>query len=255
MRRRASAPAALYRTTHVARVRSPGCRGAHRRPVLPRLRCRPGTPHGCGFSDPRLPTAQAAGARAVTVATLESPGGRPRPGGSAVPAGDRRGRHRPGGGIRDAGHRDVHRRSCATPPLRRGHAGRVAQSSVDGTGLDLRREDAGGPVLPEPARLAHRGGGLGGAVCGGERGPDAAADHLLVAPGAGGGEPPGQVPAALPAAMDRRAPTSYCTALTMSKMGRYIATTMPPTITPKTTIMTGSMSESRALTAASTSSS
>src|SRR6266571_1706024 len=47
----------------------------------------------------------------------------------------------------------------------------------------------------------------------------------------------------------------YCTAFTMSKIGRYMAMTMPPTMTPSTTIMTGSMSDSRALTAASTSSS
>lgn len=45
------------------------------------------------------------------------------------------------------------------------------------------------------------------------------------------------------------------TALTMSKIGMYIATTMPPTTTPSTTIMIGSMSDSRALTATSTSSS
>jgi hypothetical protein len=47
----------------------------------------------------------------------------------------------------------------------------------------------------------------------------------------------------------------YCTALIMSKMGRYIATTMPPTITPKKTIINGSMAASNPLTAASTSSS
>ena len=35
---------------------------------------------------------------------------------------------------------------------------------------------------------------------------------------------------------------AYCTAFIMSKIGRYIATTMPPTITPRTTIITGSMS-------------
>jgi hypothetical protein len=50
-------------------------------------------------------------------------------------------------------------------------------------------------------------------------------------------------------------PARYCTAFIISKIGRYIATTMPPTITPRTTIMTGSMSESRADTATSTSSS
>ncbi len=47
--------------------------------------------------------------------------------------------------------------------------------------------------------------------------------------------------------------TCYCTAFTMSKIGRYIATTMPPTITPRTTIMIGSMRESSAPTATSTS--
>ncbi len=50
-------------------------------------------------------------------------------------------------------------------------------------------------------------------------------------------------------------PTPYFTAFTMSKIGRYIATTMPPTTTPKNTIMIGSNSDSNALTAASTSSS
>ena len=33
----------------------------------------------------------------------------------------------------------------------------------------------------------------------------------------------------------------YCTAFTMSKIGRYIATIMPPTTTPRNTIMIGSM--------------
>ena len=47
----------------------------------------------------------------------------------------------------------------------------------------------------------------------------------------------------------------YCTALIMSKMGRYMATTMPPTTTPRNTIITGSIKLSRLLTAASTSSS
>ena len=44
-------------------------------------------------------------------------------------------------------------------------------------------------------------------------------------------------------------------AFTMSKIGRYMATTMPPTTTPRNTIMTGSISERRPDTAASTSSS
>ncbi len=47
----------------------------------------------------------------------------------------------------------------------------------------------------------------------------------------------------------------YCTALIMSKIGRYIDTTMPPTTIPRNTIMIGSSSDRRLLTAASTSSS
>lgn len=48
---------------------------------------------------------------------------------------------------------------------------------------------------------------------------------------------------------------AHFTAFTMSKIGRYIATIMPPTTTPRNTIITGSSRESSALTAASTSSS
>lgn len=40
---------------------------------------------------------------------------------------------------------------------------------------------------------------------------------------------------------------AYFTALIMSKMERYMATIMPPTITPSTTIMIGSTSEARLL--------
>ena len=47
----------------------------------------------------------------------------------------------------------------------------------------------------------------------------------------------------------------YPTALIMSKIGRYMATIMPPTTTPSTTIMIGSMAASSTSTAASTSSS
>jgi hypothetical protein len=53
----------------------------------------------------------------------------------------------------------------------------------------------------------------------------------------------------------RLAKWRYCTALIMSKIGRYMATTMPPTTTPRNTIITGSINESRFDTAASTSSS
>jgi hypothetical protein len=48
---------------------------------------------------------------------------------------------------------------------------------------------------------------------------------------------------------------AYWTAFIMSKIGRYIATTMPPTITPSTTIITGSINERSEPTATSTSSS
>jgi hypothetical protein len=54
---------------------------------------------------------------------------------------------------------------------------------------------------------------------------------------------------------DVRRAECYCTAFIMSKIGRYMATTMPPTTTPRITIMIGSMSERSALTATSTSSS
>ena len=47
----------------------------------------------------------------------------------------------------------------------------------------------------------------------------------------------------------------YCTALIISKIGRYIATTMPPTTTPRNTIITGSNIDSKLDTAESTSSS
>jgi hypothetical protein len=47
----------------------------------------------------------------------------------------------------------------------------------------------------------------------------------------------------------------YCTAFIMSKIGRYIATTIPPTTTPRITIIAGSMRLISELTATSTSSS
>jgi hypothetical protein len=47
----------------------------------------------------------------------------------------------------------------------------------------------------------------------------------------------------------------YDTALIMSKIGRYMATIIPPTTAPRKTIIMGSMAERRASTAASTSSS
>ena len=47
----------------------------------------------------------------------------------------------------------------------------------------------------------------------------------------------------------------YWTALIMSKIGRYMATIIPPTITPRKMIITGSIADSSTSTAASTSSS
>src|SRR4029077_7917829 len=96
--------------------------------------------------------------------------------------------------------RELDRGSGATTPLWPGDARRVAQSSVDRAGLELRGEDAGGPVLAERARSPHRGGGFD-SVRRGERGPDAALDHLLVAASPGRGEPAREVSAALPATM------------------------------------------------------
>jgi len=60
------------------------------------------------------------------------------------------------------------------------------------------------------------------------------------------GEPPSGPPAG---------ENPYDTALIMSKMGRYMATIIPPTTTPRTTIMMGSMAARRPSTAVSTSSS
>ena len=45
----------------------------------------------------------------------------------------------------------------------------------------------------------------------------------------------------------------YCTALIMSKIGRYMLTTIPPTTTPRNTIITGSRRLNKFVTAASTS--
>ena len=47
----------------------------------------------------------------------------------------------------------------------------------------------------------------------------------------------------------------HLTSVTILKMGRYMATTMPPTTTPRKTIIIGSSNEVSAVTAASTSSS
>ncbi len=49
--------------------------------------------------------------------------------------------------------------------------------------------------------------------------------------------------------------SGYLTSVTSLKIGRYMATTRPPTTTPRNTIIIGSSSEVRVLTAVSTSSS
>src|SRR2546425_3788083 len=60
-----------------------------------------------------------------------------------------------------------------------------------------------------------------------------------------------------PLAVDGRHRTvsGHLTSVTILKMGRYMATTMPPTTTPRKTIIIGSSNEVSAVTAASTSSS
>src|SRR2546425_3069892 len=152
-----------------------------------------------------ISTAETPGARSVAAATPQPPGGRSRPGSRAVLAGHNRGRHGVGWGVRDAGHRALQRRRGDPAPLPAGyHARRVAQPSVGRAGLELRAEDAGGPLLPQPAGPSARGGGLD-PVRRGERRPGGPADRLLVAAGAGGREPPREVPAALPAAVARAA--------------------------------------------------
>src|SRR5438477_3526125 len=244
---------------------------------------RPGAPHPHRLGDSQFAAFEAAGARALAVPPAERAGGRARPRSGAVPAGEHIRGYGGGAGARDAGPGTVHRGRRGARAVRADDARCVAQPSVDRSRLEFRREDAGRPVLPQPARPADGGGGFD-PLRRGERGSDVAADRVLVAAGAGGGEPPREVPAALPPAVDGtavvreshgsdnaagsrtlRAPSpfpglsrlvrSYCTAFTMSKIGRYIATTMPPTMTPSTTIMIGSMRESSVLTAASTSSS
>src|SRR5947208_2154274 len=226
---------------NVARGTSPHHRRAGGGRDLSGLRSPPGAAHRDGFGDPRFAATQAPCPGAVTAATGESSGGRPRPRSGAVPSGPRDGGQRAGGRLRDAGRLELHGRPGATPALRPDDARRVAQSSVDGPGLDLRGEDAGGPVLAEPARPAHRGGGLD-SICRSECRPNHPPNHLLVAPRAGRGEPARQVPAALPPTVaggamkaatggmrrQRAARSSethaalcrpYCTALTISKIG------------------------------------
>src|SRR5260370_19679703 len=167
-------------------------------------RPRPSSAHTTRLRHPRLSAAAGTGPRPVAGAALERARGRPGPRGRALPRGPRAGRQRVRPRLRDAGPRDLDRGSGAARALRPGRARRVAQSPLDRAGLELRHRDARGPLLLEPARPPHGHLGLD-SVRGGERGPRAAADHVLVAPRASRGEPARQVPATLPAAMARAA--------------------------------------------------
>src|SRR5258708_1786131 len=167
-------------------------------------RPRPSSAHTTRLRHPRLSAAAGPGRRPVAGAALDRAPGRPGPRGRALPRGPRAGRQRVRPRLRDAGPRDLDRGSGAARALRPGRARRVAQSPLDRAGLELRHQDARGPLLLEPARPPHGHLGLD-SVRGGERGPRAAADHVLVAPRASRGEPARQVPATLPAAMARAA--------------------------------------------------
>src|SRR5260370_9817335 len=167
-------------------------------------RPRPSRAYTARLRHPRTPAAAGTGPRPVAGAALERARGRPGPRGRALPRGPRAGRQRVRPGLRDAGPRDLDRGSGAALALRPGHARRVAQSSLERAGLELRHQDARGPLLLEPARPPHGHLGLD-SVRSGERGPRAAADHVRQAPRAGRGEPARQVPATLPAAMARAA--------------------------------------------------
>src|SRR5437763_3013752 len=163
---------------------------------------RPGAPHPHRLGDSQFAAFEAAGARALAVPPAERAGGRARPRSGAVPAGEHIRGYGGGAGAGDAGPGTVHCRRGGARAVRAGDARCVAQPSVDRSRLEFRREDAGRPVLPQPARPADGGGGFD-PLRRGERGSDVAADRVLVAAGAGGGEPPREVPAALPAAMAR----------------------------------------------------
>src|SRR5437667_9195391 len=225
--------------------------------------CRPGAAHPRRLRDSQFAALEAAGAGGLAVPPAQRARGRARPRSGAVPAGERIGGYGCRAGLRDARPVTVHRGCRGAAAVRAGDARRVAQPSVDRPRLEFRCEDAGRPMLAQPARPADGGGGFD-PLRRGERGSDVASDRVLVAAGAGGGEPPREVPAALPPPVDRAAVVckpdgsdnaagfrtlrdpspfpglfplarSYCTAFTMSKIGRYMATTMPPTTTPSTT--------------------
>src|SRR6266480_7331287 len=164
-------------------------------------RCRPGAAHPHRLRDSQFAALEATAARGLAVPPAQRARGGARPRSSAVPAGERIGGYGCRRGLRDARPVTVHRGCRGTAAVRAGDAGRVAQPSVDRPRLELRCEDTGRPVLAQPARPADGGGGFD-PLRRGERGSDVAADRVLVAAGAGGGEPPREVPAALPPAVD-----------------------------------------------------
>src|SRR6266513_752208 len=165
---------------------------------------RPGTPHPHRLGDSQFAAFEAAGARALAVPPAERAGGRARPRSGAVPAGEHIRGYGGGAGARDAGPGTVHRGRRGARAVRADDARCVAQPSVDRSRLEFRREDAGRPVLPQPARPADGGGGFD-PLRRGERGSDVAADRVLVAAGAGGVGRRREFPAALPPPVDRAA--------------------------------------------------
>src|SRR2546421_6874569 len=164
--------------------------------------CRPGAAHPRRLRDSQFAALEAAGARGLAVPPAQRPGGRARPRSGAVLAGECIGGYGCRAGLRDARPVTVHRGCRGAAAVRAGDARRVAQPSVDRPRLEFRCEDAGRPMLAQPARPADGGGGFD-PLRRGERGSDVAADRVLVAAGAGGGEPPREVSAAFPASVDR----------------------------------------------------
>ena len=105
---------------------------------------------------------------------------------------------------------------------------------------------------PRAALAAGRAAGARAAGAGGRRGVGRSLGSVLAAP------PRSSATLARLSqgrAVRRSRSGRYCTAFIMSKIGRYMAMTMPPTITPRSTIIAGSIRLTSALTATSTSSS
>src|SRR3989454_5358056 len=159
--------------------------------------CRPGAAHPRRLRDSQFAALEAAGARGLAVPPAQRAGGRARPRSGAVLAGERIGGYGCRAGLRDARPVTVHRGCRGAAAVRAGDARRVAQPSVDRPRLEFRCEDAGRPMLAQPARPADGGGGFD-PLRRGERGSDVASDRVLVAAGAGGGGPAPEIPPAPP---------------------------------------------------------